>query len=208
MEIDVKTTHVVEIETGIPMSNNNTDNYNSLTNKPKINGITLSENKTAEELGLASKKDVEELSNNKVDKEYGKGLSTNDFTNEDKDKLSGLQNYDDTEIKELINGKQDEGDYATKDYVEQEIANFDFIKIVTKLPETGLVNRTYFVPKTDTETNDLYDEYMWVDDKWELIGTKQIEVDLTDYADKKYVDTAIGDINTALQNLVSGGGVQ
>lgn len=131
MEIDVKTTHVVEIETGIPMSNNNTDNYNSLTNKPQINGITLSGNKTTDELNL-----------------------------------------------------QPKGDYATKDYVEQEIATFDFIKIVTELPETGLVNRTYFVPKTNTETNDLYDEYMWVDDKWELVGTKQIEVDLTDYVKK------------------------
>lgn len=90
MEIDVKTTHVVEIETGIPMSNNNTDNYNSLTNKPQINGITLSENKTAEELGLASKEDVEELSNNKVDKEDGKGLSTNDYTTAEKEKLAGI----------------------------------------------------------------------------------------------------------------------
>lgn len=69
MEIDVKTTHVVEIETGIPMSNNNTDNYNSLTNKPQINGITLNGNKTADELNL-----------------------------------------------------QPKGDYATKDYVKQEIA--------------------------------------------------------------------------------------
>lgn len=30
---------------------------------------------------------------NKVDKEDGKGLSTNDYTNEDKQKLAGLQNY-------------------------------------------------------------------------------------------------------------------
>ena len=35
----------------------------------------------------------------KVDKVPGKGLSTNDFTNEAKNKLDSLENYDDTEIK-------------------------------------------------------------------------------------------------------------
>lgn len=72
-----------------------------------------------------------------------------------------------------------------------EIANFDFIKIVTELPETGLINRTYFVPKSDPTTNDLYDEYMWVDGKWELITTKQIEVDLTGYVKREDVDDAL-----------------
>lgn len=45
---------------------------------------------------------IKDLDTNKVDKEDGKGLSTNDFTNEDKEKLDGLENYDDTEIKQDI----------------------------------------------------------------------------------------------------------
>lgn len=72
-------------------------------------------------------------------------------------------------------------DFATKEYVENEIATFDFIKVVEELPETGLENRVYFVPKADTQTQDLFDEYAWVNNKWEWITTKQIEVDLTDY---------------------------
>ena len=40
--------------------------------------------------------------NTKVDKEEGKGLSTNDYTDDDKYKLESLENYDDTEIKDLI----------------------------------------------------------------------------------------------------------
>lgn len=36
---------------------------------------------------------------NKVDKVSGKGLSTNDFTNADKNKLDDLENYDDAEVK-------------------------------------------------------------------------------------------------------------
>ena len=39
----------------------------------------------------------------KVDKIEGKGLSTNDFTNEEKEKLSNLENYDDTQVKSDIN---------------------------------------------------------------------------------------------------------
>ena len=45
---------------------------------------------------------------NKVDKVEGKEFSTNDFTNEDKEKLDSLSNYDVTEIKKQIENKQDE----------------------------------------------------------------------------------------------------
>lgn len=46
---------------------------------------------------------LSELENNKVSKIDGKKLSTNDFTNEYKDKLDDLNNYNDTEIKNDIN---------------------------------------------------------------------------------------------------------
>ena len=39
---------------------------------------------------------------NKVDKITGKGLSTNDYTTTEKNKLAGLSNYDDTEVRNLI----------------------------------------------------------------------------------------------------------
>lgn len=42
-----------------------------------------------------------------VQKVDGKGLSTNDYTNEDKTKLDGLSNYDDTLIKQQINSLTD-----------------------------------------------------------------------------------------------------
>lgn len=45
--------------------------------------------------------------NGKVDKEGGKVLSSNDYTDAEKAKLAGLENYDDTQIKALIDGKQD-----------------------------------------------------------------------------------------------------
>lgn len=47
---------------------------------------------------------IKEL-NKKVDKELGKGLSANDFTNELKSKLDNLSNYNDSEIKNLISSE-------------------------------------------------------------------------------------------------------
>lgn len=40
----------------------------------------------------------------KVDKETGKGLSTNDYTTAEKDKLAGLENYDDTALTGRVTG--------------------------------------------------------------------------------------------------------
>jgi len=46
--------------------------------------------------------ELSETQANKVDKVDGKGLSTEDYTTAEKQKLAGLNNYDDTEIKEDI----------------------------------------------------------------------------------------------------------
>lgn len=51
------------------------------------------------------KEDVKQLQTdvkNKVDKVSGKGLSTNDYTTEEKNKLADLTNYNDSEVRELI----------------------------------------------------------------------------------------------------------
>ena len=48
------------------------------------------------------KSDVDNLLNNKVDKVEGKGLSTEDFTTELKNRLNSLENYDDTALKGRI----------------------------------------------------------------------------------------------------------
>ena len=50
----------------------------------------------------------------KVDKEAGKGLSSNDFTDQEKDKLEGLHNYDDTSIWREVNKKVDKDSLRNK----------------------------------------------------------------------------------------------
>ena len=55
------------------------------------------------------KSEVDNLLNNKVDKVEGKGLSTEDFTTELKNRLNSLENYDDTALTERVAAI--EGDY-------------------------------------------------------------------------------------------------
>lgn len=43
-----------------------------------------------------------EIIGGKVDRVSGKGLSTNDYTTAEKNKLAGLTNYNDSEVRELI----------------------------------------------------------------------------------------------------------
>ena len=77
-----------------------------------------------------------------------------------------------------------------KEYTDREIATFDFIKIVESLEENGIPNRLYLVPKKDAEGNDLFDEYIWANDKWEFITTRQM--DLGPYVKREeIVDTVV-----------------
>ena len=45
---------------------------------------------------------------NKVDKVSGKGLSTNDYTNPEKQKLAGLSNYDDSTLRQYITSLEEQ----------------------------------------------------------------------------------------------------
>lgn len=85
-----------------------TGSYTDLTHKPKINGVELSGNKSASDLGLYSKTEVDDLLDDKADstdvytktetddllddkvnKVEGKGLSTNDYDNTAKGIVDG-----------------------------------------------------------------------------------------------------------------------
>jgi len=62
------------------------------------------------------------------------------------------------------------------------------MQIVNVLPETGEEDTIYLVPNTDPETQNNYDEYVYVNGQWEKLGGVQVEVDLTDYV--KFTDYA------------------
>lgn len=102
--------------------------------------------------------EISEIINDKVDKENGKGLSSNDFTDEDKAKLDSLGNYDDTVLKE---GKVDKeegkclssNDFTDKDKAKlDDLSNYDDTEIKEQLE--GLHNYD------DTEINKKLEELM------------------------------------------------
>lgn len=109
-----------------------TSDYTKLTNKPSINGIELNGNKSLDDLNIQHKGNyalkseiptvdvdkayVDQELSKKVDSVQGKGLSSNDFTNDAKSKVDAIPAdakytdtvYDDTEIKkEISTVKQD-----------------------------------------------------------------------------------------------------
>ena len=74
-----------------------------------------------------NKDDIQSLKDNKVEKEEGKGLSAEDYTTEEKEKLSGLENYDDAEIKNSISGLTDDVDELKGDLNNYAKSDFRYI---------------------------------------------------------------------------------
>ena len=61
----------------------------------------LVNNKATEDISQI-KQQIADLEQNKEDKVEGKRLSTEDYTTQEKNKLASLQNYNDSEVRELI----------------------------------------------------------------------------------------------------------
>lgn len=158
----------------------------------------------------------------KVDKVTGKGLSTNDFTSEEKTKLAGLQNYDDTQIRSMIptatsqltnnsgfitNAVNNLINYYLKSetYTKEEVnslistlSGIHFEYVATLPTENIQTNAIYLVPKADTQTRNVKEEYINLDGTtsgWEKIG--DTDIDLSDYVTITELNTALADYVTS-----------
>lgn len=86
-------------EEGKNLSENDfTDDY-----KNKLDNLSNYDDSMLKAQINENKDKISNLEQNKVEKVKGKNLSSNDFTNEEKEKLENLENYNDTNIKERIN---------------------------------------------------------------------------------------------------------
>ena len=88
-----------------------------------------------------------------------------------------------------------------KDYIDSLVSSIPkfAIKVVETLPTTDISNTTVYLVKTGTTSQQLYTEYIYVNNAWEKLG--DIEVDLTDYAKKQYVTDAIQVETTRAQSV-------
>lgn len=160
----------------------------------------------------------------------------NNYTNEDKNKLDSLENYDDTKIRNTISNLEinkadrteipDVSNFVTstvdnllnyylksETYTKEEVNNLigqiSSLKIerVEQLPTTGRTDTIYLLPATSQEVGNYYEEYLYISNSWELIGTTK--VDLTGYATETWVNNQIANfltqsqIETLINNAIS-----
>ena len=74
-----------------------------------------------------------------------------------------------------------------------QLGNLDTVvaMVVTQLPTTDIKTNKIYLVKDSTTEGDLYQEYLYIDGKWEKVGTHKQEVDLTDYVRKEDAVTEI-----------------
>lgn len=157
-----------------------TSDYNQLNNKPSLNDVELRGNKSLHDYGIqpegnyATKDELPDVSNFITN-------SVNDLINY----YLKSETYNKTEVNNLI------GAIST--------IRFEVVEIK---PIVGDTNIIYLVPKT-AQTDDIYEEWIYVNDSWELIGSTQ--VDLTGYAKETWVLTQISNFltQTQIQNLIN-----
>lgn len=122
----------------------------------------------------------------------GKGLSTNDYTNEEKSKLAGLHNYDDGPIIWLIQNLQSSlTNYYTKTetYSKTQVNNLIAsvhgmeIVLVSVLPTASeeTMGKIYLVPSASAAGSNTKDEYITIHEgssyQWEVIGSTDVSLD-------------------------------
>ena len=97
------------------------------------------------------------------------------------------------------------GSKAVYDFVVAALADIEKFSavIVTVLPETGETNKMYLVAKTSGSADDGYDEYLFIDSKWEKIGTTNI--DLSEYLKKEDIHILTNTEITAIITAAKGG---
>jgi len=128
---------------------------------------------------------IKTLVGTKVDKVEGKGLSTNDFTTEEKTKLATLQNYDDTSINNRVTTLENAG-YQTQSQV-QTLINSSLSSVMTY---KGTVANYSDLPSQDVAVGDTYnitnasannnagDNATWNGTTWDILGSN---IDLSSY---------------------------
>lgn len=121
----------------------------------------------------------------KVDKVTGKTLTSNDFTNAYKNKLDDLTKI--TKVSQLTN----DSNYITDLKMQEALSKIKTLKkeVVDQLPATGQDDIIYLIKDAKGKTKNIYLEYLWINNDFELIGSTQ--VDLTGYAKTSEVDSKL-----------------
>lgn len=181
----------------------------------KVNGTALAVTGKAVNVDLSAYATNDDLEN-KVDKVDGKGLSANDFSNVAKAKLDGVAEGAQVNVLESVkvNGAAlavtakgvditvptkvsqitNDSGYQTAAQVTSaistavaDIPSFEY-ELVDSLPEAGVKGTIYLIPVTGGSGQNIKEEYIWIGDKYEMLGTT--EMDLSGYWSKAEFEAA------------------
>lgn len=72
------------------------------------------------------------------------------------------------------------------------------VSVVDELPATGAAATIYLVKTSESETGNLYTEYIYVDGKFEKLGTQTL--DLSNYATQSWVNTQINGLSAVAKS--------
>lgn len=117
------------------------------------------------------------IESNYIKKVEGMGLSQENFTTELKEKLDGLEEFNTTEIEEII------AELPSKEYVAEQIASTNHLvrEIVTEIPTSdNAKDNVIYMFKVESATgSDVYQEYQKIGGNVVLVG--DTSVDLSGY---------------------------
>lgn len=74
---------------------------------------------------------------------------------------------------------------------------FKVVEALPDKPATGDENKLHLVLSTASETGNLYEEYLYVNNKWELLGKFKAEIDLTPYLKIEDIEEEVSDAGFA-----------
>lgn len=169
-----------------------TDSDAFIKNKPVIPaGSVLYDATGTHTDGSMTQKVITEELNKKVDKVDGKGLSTNDFTNELKDKLNAVNENGEANV---LNGiKTADGNELTIADKKITLPNFALKSDISSVYKVkgSKANKTELDGIVDKEVGDVYNladtgvNYVWTGTEWDSLSGN---VDLTGYYTKTQAD--------------------
>lgn len=153
-----------------------------------VNGMTGDVVLTAEDVGaLPLGTEIPSISGLATEQQLNEGLSTK----QDKGNYALV-----SDVPTFVSELENDSNYATNTEVMQAIASIPQFRlsIVNELPEVGEQMVLYLVPKEGTN-NDVYNEYIWIEQtsSYEFLGTTA--VDLTDYVkNTDYASSSVGGV--------------
>lgn len=147
-----------------------------------------------------------------VTKSPGMGLSESNFTEEEKGKLSTVEMSAQANKIEKINlaGKElfpvnkvvNIDAYTKKEINDliKKIPNFK-IEVVTALPTSNIDDATIYLVRGSGSGENMYDEYLHVNNNWERLGGQSQSLDLTNYATKTELPKKVSDLKQDIQYM-------